>query len=226
MDIYDRLFSLRDREYALFQAKLTPGVSPDRMLGVRVPELRKLARALLKEADYADFLGQLPHRYYDEDMLHSVLLSELRDYEDCIGELERFLPYVDNWAVCDILSPRVFKGQRERLLGKIREWTASKHSYTCRFGIGMLMTHYLDGDFRAECLEIPASVRSEEYYVNMMIAWFFATALAKQWDAALPYLEKHRLSVWTHNKTIQKARESYRITAEHKALLKGLKRQV
>lgn len=224
LTIQEKLFALRDAEYAVFQAKLTPNVPPDRFIGVRVPEVRKLARALTKEADCSGFLSRLPHKYYDENMLHGLLVAEIRDYDTCIAELERFLPYVDNWAVCDCISPKAFAKNRDRLIGKIREWAASEDTYTCRFGLEMLMSHFLDGDFRPEYLEIPASVRSGEYYVNMMIAWFFATALAKQWDAALPYLENSRLDTWTHNKTIQKARESCRITQAQKELLAKLKR--
>ena len=224
MTIQQRLFELRDEKYAAFQAKLTPGIPEEKFIGVRVPELRKLAKELIREGGNEQFLSELPHAYYDENMLHSLLLSEMKDYDACIREVERFLPYVDNWAVCDILSPKVFKKNREALLGKIRLWSASAHCYTCRFSMEMLMSFYLDEGFRSEYLEIPAAVRSEEYYVRMMQAWFFATALAKQWDATLPYLKNGRLEVWTHNKTIQKARESYRITEEQKAYLNTLKR--
>ena len=216
------LFELRDAEYAEFQAKLTPSVDKELFIGVRVPEVRKLAKQLKNDPAAEEFIQALPHKYYDENMLHGLLISEIKDYDKAIVETDRFLPYVDNWAVCDIMSPKVFKKHKTELLGKIREWTDSKETYTIRFGIEMLMSHYLDDDFKAEYLEIPAKVRSEEYYVNMMIAWFFATALAKQWDAAIPYLEKKRLSEWVHKKTIQKARESYRITDEQKAYLKTL----
>lgn len=221
--IRERLFELQDRDYALFQAKLTPTAPADTIIGVRVPVLRKLAKELIKENDYSDFIEDLPHRYYDENMLHGLILSEYKDCEDCIKEVDRFLPYVDNWAVCDIMSPKIFKKNKERLIEKIREWSASKLTYTCRFGLEMLMTHFLDEDFRAYYLEIPAAVRSEEYYVRMMVAWFFATALSKQWDATLPYITDRRLDPWTHNKAIQKARESRRITDEQKDFLKTLK---
>jgi len=224
MDILQMLFDRQDKEYASFQSKLVPGTAPERFIGVRVPEVRKLAKALVKQAGYSDFLRQLPHEYYDEDMLHGLLIAEIKDYETCISEIELFLPYVGNWAVCDVMSPKVFKRNKDRLIEKIRAWSASGHTYTCRFGLEMLMSHFLDDDFRPEYLEIPASVRLDEYYVSMMIAWFFATALAKQWDDALPYLENGRLEIWTHNKTIQKARESFRITQEQKERLKLLKR--
>ena len=222
--ILERLFSLRDHEYAVFQARLTPGVPVERFIGVRVPDVRRLAKELNKEGSYSDFLKELPHRYYDENMLHGLLISEIRDYGQCIDEVERFLPYIDNWAVCDTISPKVFRKNKSQLIDKIQEWSVSKHTYTCRFGIEMLMSHFLDEDFRLQYLEIPAVVKSEEYYVNMMLAWFYATALAKQWDATLPYLEKNRLDIWVHNKTIQKARESYRITPERKELLRAMKR--
>lgn len=224
MTIQDRLFELQDKEYAAFQCKLTPGLPAETFIGVRVPELRKLAKVYSKEEEAEIFLKELPHQFYDENMLHGLLISEKKDYEECISLLEAFLPYVDNWAVCDTMSPKIFKKNKEKLLEKIREWTRSDHTYTCRFGLEMLMSHYLDGDFRPEYLEIPAAVHSEEYYVQMMIAWFFATALAKQWEAVIPYIEENRLDTWVHNKTIQKARESYRITPEQKEYLKTKKR--
>ncbi len=224
MNIRERLFALQERDYAVFQAKLTPGIPIERFIGVRVPTLRKLAKEIYKEGEYQAFLQELPHQYYDEDMLHGMLISEMKDYDACIEAMEQFLPYIDNWAVCDTISPKVFKKHKDALLGKIREWAKSSHTYTCRFGMEMLMSFYLDEDFKPEYLEIPAAVRSSEYYVNMMTAWFFATALAKQWDASIPYITGQRLDVWTHNKTIQKARESYRITPEQKEYLKSLKR--
>lgn len=224
MTIRERLFALRDEKYAAFHSKLIPTVPPESIIGVRVPDVRKLAKELMKEGNYSAFLNELPHKYYDENMLHGFLISEMKNYDECIRETERFLPFVDNWAVCDTMSPKVFKKNKEQLIIKIREWASSNETYICRFGIGMLMSHFLDGDFRAEYLEIPASVHSEEYYVNMMIAWFFATALSKQWDAVIPYIENGVLDVWVHNKTIQKARKSYRITDGQKQLLKAMKR--
>lgn len=224
MEIQKKLFELQDKEYAEFQSKLTLGIPRDAFIGVRVPEVRKLAKSYSKDPECQEFLKELPHQYYDENMLHGLILSEMKDYDDCIRAVDLFLPYVDNWAVCDIMSPKVFKKHKEQLLEKIREWAASDLVYTCRFGLEMLMSHFLDEDYALEYLEIPAGVRSEEYYVNMMIAWFFATALAKQWDTTIPYIEGNRLDTWVHNKTIQKARESYRITEEQKEYLKGLKR--
>lgn len=225
MNIQKELFKLQNKKYAEFQAKLTPTVAREKFIGVRVPDVRKLAKAIYKDGAYEDFLKQLPHEYYDEDMLHGLILSEIKGYEVCVAAVDEFLPYVNNWAVCDIMSPKVFRKHKTELIEKIKEWAASKETYTCRFGMEMLMSHFLDEDFKAEYLKIPASVRSEEYYVNMMTAWFFATALAKQWDATIPYIENNKLDVWTHNKTIQKARESYRITDEQKEYLKGLKRK-
>ena len=224
-EIQKRLFALEDHTYGLFQAKLTPGVPLERFIGVRVPAVRKLAKEILKEGNYQDFIHEHPHKYFDEDMLEGCLISEMKDYSACVTAVEAFLPYVDNWAVCDIMSPKVFKKHKEELLEKIREWISSKHTYTCRFGMEMLMSFYLDEDFKKEYLELCAEVRSEEYYVNMMTAWFFATALAKQWESTICYIEEKRLDIWTHNKTIQKAIESYRITEEQKTYLRSLKRK-
>ena len=224
MNIKEELFVLQDVSYGDFQAKLVPNLPRDLFIGVRVPEVRKLAKRLAKEPEASNFLSDLPHKYYDENILHGLLLSEMKDYGACIIAVDNFLPYVDNWAVCDILSPTIFKKHKTPLLEKIKEWSASDRTYTCRFGIGMLMSHFLDEDFQPEFLEIPASVHSEEYYVRMMVAWFFATALAKQWDAAIKTIEDHCLEVWTHNKTIQKARESRRMTLKEKEYLKSLKR--
>lgn len=224
MNIQNKLFELQDKKNAEFQAKLTPNVPAEKFLGVRVPVARKLAKAMYKEGDYEEFLSQLPHEYFDENILHGLIISEMRDYDSCITEVDIFLHYVDNWAVCDVTSPRVFKKHKKELIEKIKDWVASEHAYTCRFGMEMLMTHFLDEDFKCQYLNIPAAVRSEEYYVNMMTAWFFATALSKQWEATITYIEKGSLDKWTHNKTIQKARESYRITVEQKEYLKSLKR--
>lgn len=224
MTIQEELFALQDTEYAAFQSKLTPTVPSESIIGVRVPQLRKLAKRLSKTKEAQKFLLALPHTYYDENMLHSLLISEIKDFDTCVLATDAFLPFVDNWAVCDILSPRVFKKTRARLTSEILRWTAYIHTYTCRFGIEMLMTHFLDDDFEPKYLEIPSQIHSDEYYVNMMVAWFFATALVKQWDFTIPYLETEKLDTWTHNKTIQKARESYRITKEQKLYLKSLKR--
>ena len=224
MNIQQELFALQDISYADFQSKLVPNIPRALFIGVRVPEGRKLAKKHTKEPEISDFLTDLPHKYYDENILHALLISEIKDYDVCIVAIDNFLPYVDNWAVCDILSPKIFKMHKTSLLEKIKEWSASEKTYTCRFGIEMLMSYFLDDDFKPDYLDIPASVHSEEYYVRMMIAWFFATALAKQWDASIKYIENHRLDVWTHNKAIQKARESRRIAPKQKEYLKTLKR--
>lgn len=224
MNIRNELFALQDISYGDFQAKLTPGIPRDLFIGVRVPEARKLAKRLAKEPEVSEFLRELPHTYFEENILHALLISEMQDYDVCIVAVDKFLPYVDNWAVCDILSPKIFKKHKTALLEKIKAWSASGKTYTCRFGIEMLMTHFLDEYFKPEYLGIPASVHSEEYYVQMMIAWFFATALAKQWDTTIQYIEENRLDKQVHNKTIQKARESRRLTPEQKEYLKWLKR--
>ena len=223
MDIIERLFELQDIEYGDFSAKLAPNIPRESCIGVRVPALRKLARELMKEPELEVFLNDLPHRYYEENMLHSILLSQWKDYEETVEKVQAFLPYVDNWAVCDTLRPKVFKKNLDKVIRKVYEWIDSPKTYTCRFGIGMLMTFFLDDAFKPEYLELPARVKSDEYYVNMMIAWYFATALAKQWDATIPYIEEHRMDKWVNNKSIQKARESYRITPEQKEYLATLR---
>ena len=223
MNIKEELLALQDISYADFQAKLTPNIPRDLFIGVRVPELRKLAKKVIEEPETSKFLKNLPHKYYDENMLHGLLISEIKDYDACIVAVDEFLPYVDNWAVSDIMSPKIFKKNKKALLEKIKEWSASEKTYTCRFGIEMLMSHFLDDDFKPEYLEIALTVNSEDYYVQMMVAWFFATALAKEWDATIKYFEYHRLDRWTHNKAIQKARESKRITPKEKEYLKSLK---
>ncbi len=213
----------KDEEYAAFQVKLTPGILLENCIGVRVPNIRNIAKEIYKEGGYDEFLESLPHKYYDENMLHGAIISEIKDYDECIKRLESFLPFVDNWAVCDTMSPKAFKKNKDRLIEQIKQWSTSEHLYTKRFGIDMLLKHFLDDEFKPEHLEIPAAIQSEEYYMRMMIAWYFATALAKQWDATIPYIEQNRLDKWTHNKTIQKAKESYRITAEQKILLSSLR---
>lgn len=223
MKVTEELFNLRDSEYAAFQAKLTPTIEPEKFIGVRLPILRKFAKEYAKVPECSQFMSTLPHDYYDENLLHSVLITYIKDYDTCMQELEKFLPFVDNWAVCDTMSPKVLKKNKEALLLKIKEWVKSDKTYTIRFGVDMLMSFYLDDDFKPEYLEIPASIRSDEYYVNMMTAWYFATALAKQWDEAVKYIENRRLDRWTHNKAIQKSIESFRVTQEHKDYLRSLK---
>jgi len=219
------LFSYRDQKYAEFQRKLTPGIDQDSFIGVRVPILKNYAKQIKDEKIIYDFLNELPHKYYDENMLHSVILStKIKDYDECLKLVNEFLPYVDNWAVCDILSPKCFSKNIDKLIKEIKVWSKSKHVYTCRFGIEMLMSFYLDENFKEEYLNIPSKIRSNEYYVNMMLAWFYATALVKKWDETIIYLKDNRLDTWIHNKTIQKSIESYRISDKQKTYLKTLKR--
>ncbi|MBP5178492.1 MAG: DNA alkylation repair protein [Lachnospiraceae bacterium] len=224
-EIRKQLFEFQDVKYKDFQKNLIPTVDPESIIGVRTPELRKYAKQLVKENKTDEFLSDLPHKYFDENQLHAFILSELKDYEKCVEEVCRFLPYVDNWATCDQMSPNVFKKHRTELMEYIKQWLESDKTYTVRFAIGMLMQHYLDDEFDIGYAEMVQEVKSEEYYINMMIAWYFATALAKQYDNILPVLEQNRLDVWTHNKVIQKAVESYRIMPEQKAYLKSLKRK-
>lgn len=223
-EIRGELFANQDTAYRDFQAKLIPNLEDGKMIGVRTPTLRKMAKQYAKQEDIGTFLDTLPHTYFDENQLHAFIISERKDFAQCIAELTRFLPFIDNWATCDQLSPKVFKKHRQELLPHINEWLASNQTYVVRFGIGMLMEHFLDEDFDLQYPETVSKLRSEEYYINMMIAWYFATALAKQYETVLPFLENDRLAPWTHNKAIQKAVESLRITPEQKAYLKKLKR--
>jgi len=225
MNISDELFKLQDKKYRDLQIKIIPTVDSDSIIGVRTPELRKFAKELIISDNYLSFLDELPHKYFDENQLHSFIISEIKSYDDCISYVNRFLPYVDNWATCDQMSPKVFKKNRDKLLEQIKVWIKSKKIYTIRFGIGMLMQHYLDDDFKKEFLELVSNIRSDEYYVNMMIAWYFATALAKQYESTISYIENQKLDKWTHNKAIQKAIESYRITPEKKEYLRSFKKK-
>lgn len=219
----ERLFSLRDEKYAAFQRPLLPNLAPESIIGVRTPALRLLAKELRGSAEAEAFLAALPHRYFEENQLHAFLVAQERDYRRCIEQLERFLPFVDNWATCDQLSPRVLGRHRAELLPEVRRWMASGHEYTCRFGMGMLMRYFLEPDvFSEEYLRWVAAIDREEYYVRMMQAWFFATALAKQWSAAEPYMHDGRLPEWVRRKAIQKALESFRIPAAHKSHLRSL----
>ena len=224
-DIQKTLFSMQDKKYAAFQAKLTPNLTLEDFIGVRTPDLKKFAKQLYKEGDYQEFLSDLPHKYFDENQLHTFIIAEIKDYDTCIKEVNNFLPYVNNWATCDQLSPKSFKKNKDKLLKEIKVWIKSKETYTVRFAIGNLMRHYLEEDFDKKYPEMVSKVRSDEYYINMMIAWYFATALAKQYDSVLPYVTDNKLDVWTHNKTIQKAVESDRITSQQKDYLKSFKRQ-
>ena len=221
--VQKQLMAMQDLKYRDFQCKFMPTVASDTVIGVRTPELRKFAKEFSKKPDVDEFLKILPHKYYEENNLHGFLIETIKDYDRVITELDAFLPYVDNWATCDLMRPKIFQKHLEELLGKIKEWINDDHTYTIRFGIEMLMSFYLDEQFCPEFLELVSYVQSEEYYVNMMVAWYFATALAKQYDDTLPYIEQHRLSKWTHNKAIQKAVESYRISDGQKTYLRTLK---
>ncbi|MCQ2604675.1 MAG: DNA alkylation repair protein [Spirochaetia bacterium] len=218
-----RLLELQDLKYRDFQSRLMPDISKENIIGVRTPLLRSMAKELNGTPEAETFLQILPHRYFDENQLHSFLISLNKNFDSCIEQTELFLPYIDNWATSDQLSPKIFKKHKPELMEHIRKWLKSDRTYTLRFGTGMLMEHFLDEDFRPEILELAASVHSSEYYVNMMTAWFFATALTKQYDATLPYITQRRLDTWVHNKTIQKAIESYRISDAQKTLLRQMK---
>ncbi|HAO30384.1 MAG TPA: DNA alkylation repair protein [Treponema sp.] len=227
MNMYEELLQFQDKTYRDFQVKLIPGYSAEKMIGVRTPVLRDYAKRLYKtnDASISRFLKKLPHRYFDENQLHAFIISEIKDFDECLFQVEAFLPYVDNWATCDQLSPKVFKKNHQKLLPCIKKWLKSEHVFTLRFAVGMLMQHFLNDDFNVDFLKLAASAlkKSDDYYVRMMVAWYFATALAKQWDAAIVYIREQKLEAWTHNKTIQKAVESYRITSEQKEYLKTLK---
>ena len=221
--IEKELFKMQDKEYAALQQKIIPTADPGSVIGVRTPELRAFAKVLYKDEGCGKFLKSLPHEYFDENQLHAFVISLEKDFDKCVQEVEAFLPYVDNWATCDQMSPKAFKKQPEKLLPYIRKWLKSDETYTVRFAIGMLMEHFLGDSFLPEYADMVAEVSSEEYYINMMRAWYFATALAKQYDAIIPYVENKRLDDWTHNKTIQKSIESCRITDEQKQYLRSLK---
>lgn len=221
--VQEQLFAMQDLKYKDFHAKLIPNIDPDRVIGVRTPELRKFAREFSKTEASVDFLKLLPHQYYEENNLHGALIASYKDYDSAVSAVSEFLPYVDNWATCDMLSPKVFKSHLPELLEHIKTWLCSEHEYTVRFGIKMLMDFYLDEAFDISYMDMVAGVRREEYYIRMMIAWYFATAMAKQYDHAVKYIDQRRLEPWVHNKTIQKAIESFRITDEQKIYLQKLK---
>ena len=222
-EIKEKLKSLQDIRYRNFQAGLIPTVDNDKVIGVRTPDLRKLAKEMSKRDDADDFLNDLPHEYFDEDQLHAFMVSGIKDFDECISEVERFLPYINNWATCDQMTPKVFGRHKKELLPHVREWIDSGETYTVRFGVKMLMSYFLGDDFDMEYADLVAGIKSEEYYVNMMRAWYFATALAYNYNEVVPLIENRKLDRWTHNKAIQKSVESYRITAEQKEYLKTLK---
>lgn len=219
----EQLWALQDLEYKAFHSRLMPTIDRERIIGVRTPALRSLAKEKSGSKESECFLHVLPHYYYEENNLHGMLIERISEFDSCITALDRFLPYVDNWATCDLISPKVFKKHLPELIPHIRRWMTSDQLYTVRFGVGMLLKHYLDDRFSSEYPEWVASLEWDEYYVKMMIAWYFATALAKQWDAVIPYLTEKRLDKWTHNKTIQKAIESYRVSDERKEMLRTLR---
>lgn len=221
--IYERLAACRDEQYQEFQSKLVPNIDANTILGVRTPDMRKIAKEVNGTKEAEEFLASLPHSFYEENLVHFFLIAMIRDFDACVAAVERFLPYVDCWPVCDQSSPKVFTKNHERLLPYIKKWIDSEHVYTSRFGMRMLMNEFLGGDFREEYLGWVAAKQGEDYYLRMMVAWYFATALAKQYDASVVYLERHVLEPWTHRKAIQKALESYRVSEEHKEYLKTLR---
>ncbi len=219
------LFKMKDEKYKDFQSKLIPNIDQSNVIGVRTNKLRNYAKELVKNNNHFSFLEKLPHKYFDENQLHAFIISEIKNYNECISYLNKFLPYVDNWATCDQMSPKIFKKNTDELIEQINVWINSKETYTIRFGIGILMHYYLDDNFKDKYLYLVSKIKSNEYYVNMMRAWYFATALAKQYEKTIKIIEDKKLDIWTHNKTIQKAIESYRISKEQKEYLKGLKRK-
>ncbi|MGN0729211.1 DNA alkylation repair protein [Treponema sp.] len=227
--IQQQLFKMQDMEYKKFHARLIPSVSPEKIIGVRTPDLRKFSAEFYRQnkgtSALEDFFSSMPHDYYEENNLHGFLIERISDFEQCIFQLERFFPCIDNWATCDMIRPKVFSKNKEKLLPLVKKWISSEKTYVCRFGIEQLMCFFLDADFKPEYLELVASVKSCEYYVKMMVSWFFATALSKQWDCSIKIIEERRLDEWCHNKTIQKAVESFRITAEQKKYLRSMKSQ-
>lgn len=223
-EIRNCLFELKDEKYKEFTLKIIPGLEPDNVIGVRTPQIAKIAKEIIKSGDYSSFLDDCPHKYYEEMGIHVAIINSMKDYDSVIREIDRFIPYVDNWATCDGIKPRkAFSKNCDRLIIDAKRWIKSEHIYTKRFGIEMIMNFFLDDNFKREYNDLVASIRSDEYYINMMIAWYFATALAKQYNDTIPFIENRRLDEWTHKKTIQKARESYRITEEQKEYLKSLK---
>ena len=218
--IQNDLFNMRDEKFAQFNASLIPTTESKKVIGVRTPDLRKYAKTI---SDSDKFLSELPHKYFEENQIHTFILSDIRDIEKCINLIDVFLPYVDNWATCDQLIPKIFTKKLDILLPYIRKWIKSNHTYTVRFAIGLLMRFYLGEKFNSSYADMVIKVKSNEYYINMMRAWYFATALAKNWNDVIGIIENKKLDTWTHNKTIQKATESYRITDKQKEYLRELK---
>lgn len=223
MTVYEMLLSVKDDKYKEFQTKLVPNIEPDTIIGVRTPQMRDVAKKVFASDLKDAFLQQLPHKYYEENLVHFFVISMIKDFDECIAEVERFLPYVDCWPVSDQASPKSFKKNHSKLIKYIKKWIASDHVYTARFGMRMLMNEFLGDDFKEEYLELVASKKGDDYYLKMMVAWYFATALAKRYDESVKYIEERRLDEWIHRKAIQKAVESFRVTDEHKEYLKSFR---
>lgn len=221
--IQEKLFSLQDLGYKDFHSKLMPTVSKEKIIGVRVPELRKLAKEINKSDIKAEYLKTLPHKYYEEDNLHAFLIEQIKDYNECVSALDDFLLYVDNWATCDMMTPKILGDYPDKLYLKIQEWIKSSHTYTVRFGVVTLMKFFMNERLDKKHLNLLLTIKSDEYYINMAVAWYLATALTSKWDMVIPFIENHKFSKWIHNKAIQKAIESYRITSDQKSYLKTLK---
>ncbi|MGN0654658.1 MAG: DNA alkylation repair protein [Oscillospiraceae bacterium] len=223
-EIEEKLFSFADEKYRDFHSSLMPTIPKENIIGVRVPDVKNIAKEFRSREDIGEFLCDLPHRYYEENNLHIFIISAIKDYETCLAEVEKFLPYIDNWATCDGSNPKALLKQPNKFYEKIKVWLKSDKTYTVRYAVDILMNRvYLEDNFSVEHLDLASSIVSDEYYINMAVAWYFATALAKQYESTLPYIEKQKLPVWTHNKAIQKAIESRRVTDEHKEYLKSLK---
>lgn len=222
--LQEELFKLQDTVYRNFHSSLMPGVDKEAVIGVRTPVLRAFAKKFSKTEEAEQFMTELPHKYYEENNLHMMLIAQIKDYDKCISETEKFLPHIDNWATCDLPLPKCFDKNKEDILERAKKWIAADTTYVKRYGMGVMMSLFLDEDFKEEYIQLVAGVKSEEYYVNMMIAWYMATALAKQWNTVIPYIEQRKLSPWVHRKTIQKAVESYRITDEQKIYLKSFRK--
>ena len=223
MTVLNSLKAQEDKDFKEFQSKLVPNIDPATIIGVRTPQMKQIAKQYFGTKEGDAFLKKLPHKYYEENMVHFFMIAMIKDFDECTAAVEEFLPYIDCWPVCDQSSPKVYKKNHDKLLPFIKKWIGSEHVYTARFGMRMLMNEFLDADFKKEYLKLVADKQGEDYYLKMMIAWYFATALAKQYDAAIIYIEKHKLDPWVHRKAIQKAVESYRVTEEHKIYLKNLK---
>ncbi|WP_026652700.1 DNA alkylation repair protein [Butyrivibrio proteoclasticus] len=223
MTVYERLLEVKDDAYKEFQAKLVPNIDPDTIIGVRTPQMRQVAKEVFASGQAGDFLKELPHKYYEENLVHFFIIALIKDFDECVAAVEAFLPYVDCWPVSDQATPKSFKKNHDKLLPYIKNWIASDHVYTARFGIRILMNEYLENDFKEEYLELVASKKGDDYYLKMMVAWYFATALAKRYDESVKYIERHALDEWVHKKAIQKAIESYRVSDDHKEYLRTLR---